>query len=84
MVLDAALLNTEHYKGKVEQPSLTLGVVAIGKEAFELPLTTVTSFTYKYIYIYIYIERERESESGKREEREEARRIVLKNTWNFP
>ena len=50
MVLDASLLNTQHYKvwikGKVEQSrnsssalSLHLGVVAIEKGAFELPST---------------------------------------------
>ena len=67
MVLDAALLNTQHYKvrikGKVEQskersstPTHTyLGVVAIEKGAFGFPLTIVANFTYIYIYIYIYI-----------------------------
>ena len=53
MVLDAALLNTQHHKvwikGKVEQFrewSSALGVVAIEKRAFELPSTTVANFTY--------------------------------------
>ena len=56
IVLDAALLNTQHYKvsimGKVKQSkegvalSLTLSVVAIEKEAFGLHLTIVTNFTY--------------------------------------
>ena len=56
MVLEAALLNTQHYKvrikGKVEQyregssaPPLLLGVVAIEKGAFESPSTTVANFT---------------------------------------
>ena len=53
MVLDAALLNTQHYKvkikGKVEQSkkrsSALPYVVAIEKEAFELPLTMVANFT---------------------------------------
>ena len=44
-VLDAALLNTHHYKvqikGKVEQSSR----VAIEKGAFGSPSTTVTKFT---------------------------------------
>ena len=57
MILDAALLNTQHYKirikGKVEQSRekrsalpLHLGVVAIEKWAFGLPSTKVTNFTY--------------------------------------
>ena len=55
MVLDAALLNTQHYKvrinGKVEQSrecSSALdyfGVVAIGKGAFGSPSTNVANFT---------------------------------------
>ena len=55
MVLDASLLNTEHYKvrikGKVEQStersstSLHLGVVAVEKEAVGSPLTMVADFT---------------------------------------
>ena len=56
MVLDASLLNTQHYKvrikGKVEQsrerssaPPLHLGVVAIEKGAFGLPSTMVAHFT---------------------------------------
>ena len=48
MVLDAALLNTHHYKvrikGKVEHPLLHLSVVAIEKEAFGSPSTKVTNF----------------------------------------
>ena len=63
MVLDDALLNTQHYmvriKGKVEQsmerssalPYNTC-VVAIEKGAFGLPSTKVANFT---LYIYIYI-----------------------------
>ena len=53
MVLDASLLNTQHYKvqikGKVEQsregvaPSLHLGVVAIEKGVFRSPLTMVAN-----------------------------------------
>ena len=50
MVLDAALLNTRHYKvrikGKVEQ---SRDVVAIAKGAFRSPLTKVANFTYLYI-----------------------------------
>ena len=55
MVLDASLLNTQHYKvrikGKVKQsgegvaPSPTIGVVAIEKGAFGLPSTMVANFT---------------------------------------
>ena len=56
IVLDAALLSTQHYKvmieGKVVQsrawssPPLHLGVVAIEKEAFGSPSTKVANFTY--------------------------------------
>ena len=56
MLLDAALLNTQHYKvwikGKVEQSRewssalLHLSVVAIERGAFRLPLTKVTNFTF--------------------------------------
>ena len=56
MVLDASLLNTQHYKvrikGKVElsregvAPSLHLGVVAIEKGAFGLPSTMVANFNF--------------------------------------
>ena len=58
-VLDATLLNTQHYKvwikGKVEQSrerSSALPytcVVAIEKGAFESPLTKVANFTYQLI-----------------------------------
>ena len=61
MVLDAALLNTQHYKvrikGKVEQfremrsTHLHLGVVVIEKKAFGSPSTKVANFTYLYIII---------------------------------
>ena len=60
MVFDDSLLNTQHYKGKVEQsregvaPPLHLGVVAIEKGAFGLPSTMVANFTFLLIYIYIY------------------------------
>ena len=60
MVLDASLLNTQHYKvrikGKVEQsregvaPSPTL--VAIEKGAFGLPSTVVANFTLLTLYYY--------------------------------
>ena len=63
MVLDTSLLNTQHYKvrinGKVEQsreielrPTLHPGVVAIERGAFWSPSTTVANF---FIYIYIYL-----------------------------
>ena len=53
MVLDASLLNTQHYKvwiqGKVElHPPLDLGVVAIEKGAFGYPSTMVSNFTYLF------------------------------------
>ena len=56
VVLDASLLNTQHYKvrikGKVEQcrewssTNQHLGVVAIQKGAFGSPSTTVAKFIY--------------------------------------
>ena len=57
-VLDAALLNTQHYKvgikGKVEQnqgiekhPPLHFGVVAIENGAFRSLSTMVANFTFK-------------------------------------
>ena len=60
MVLDAALLRTQHYKvgikGKVEQSwewciafPLHLGVVAIEKRAFGSPLIKIDNFTYLHI-----------------------------------
>ena len=60
MVLDAALLSTQHYKvrfkGKVGQSwerSRHLGVVAIEKGAFGPPSTKVANFTsYPYKTIY--------------------------------
>ena len=52
MVLDAALLSTQHYKvmikGKVEH----LSVVAIEKGAFRSPLTKVTNL---YLLLIIYL-----------------------------
>ena len=50
MVLDAILLNTQHYKirikGKVVQSrELNFGLVAIGKGAFRLSSTTDANFT---------------------------------------
>ena len=65
MVLDATLLNTQHYKvwikGKVKQFKkrsctlpLHLGVVAIEKGVFMLPSIIVTNFIYLLIYVYIY------------------------------
>ena len=64
MVLDSALLNTQHYKvrikGKVEQsrewssvPPLHLGIVAIEKGAFGSPSTKLANFTFYYIYICV-------------------------------
>ena len=62
MVLDASLLNTQHYKvrinGKVDQSrerSSTLGVVAIDKGAFQVALDNDLQLHLQYIYIYIYI-----------------------------
>ena len=63
MVLDASLLNTQHYKvrikGRKEEQSrerssalpLHLCVVVIEKGAFGSPSTTVTNFTYIYTHI---------------------------------
>ena len=58
MVLDAALLNTQHYKvrikGKMEQSrkrSSALGVVAIEKRAFGSPSTKIANFSYFTYYI---------------------------------
>ena len=65
VVLDASLINTQHYKvqikskwsytGKGERLLQYLGVLAIEKGAFGLPLTMVGQLIYIYIYIYIYI-----------------------------
>ena len=67
IVIGTSLLNTQQYKvrikGKGEQSRernnvlpLHLGVVAIEKRAFGLPLTTVANlYIYICIYIYIYI-----------------------------
>ena len=62
MVLDAALLNTQHYKvrikAKLEQsrdwkrPPLDLDVVAIENRAFGSTSAKVANFIYIYIYIY--------------------------------
>ena len=59
MVLDAALLNTQHYKvqikGKEEQSRekssapLHIDVEAIEKGAFGSPLITVANFTYLHL-----------------------------------
>ena len=73
MVLDATLLNMQHYKawikGKVKQskerssaPPLHLSVVAIEKGAFMSPSTTVTNFTLllyvcKYMWMRAYLSR---------------------------
>ena len=57
MVLGTLLLNTQHYKvrikgkaikGKEQRLPLHLDVVAIEKEPFGSPSTTVTKFTYYY------------------------------------
>ena len=63
MILDASLLNTQHYKvrikSKVKQSRewssflLHLGVVSMEKDAYWLPTTTAANFIYIYIYIYI-------------------------------
>ena len=66
MVLDAALLNTQHYKvrikGKVEKYRerssalpLHLHVVANEKGAFGTPSTTVANFTFFYIHMILYL-----------------------------
>ena len=65
MLLDAALLNTSHYKisikGNVEQSrewSITLGVVDIEKGAFESPSTMVAKFTYYLLPQWIRVDLE--------------------------
>ena len=66
MVLDASLLNTQHYKvrikGKVEKSwerssvlPLHLGVVAIEKGAFGSPSTMVANFTLLLLIIITII-----------------------------
>ena len=60
MVLDASLLNTQHYKvgikGKGEQSrkrssTLHLGIVAIEKGAFGPPSTTVANFIIWHVIV---------------------------------
>ena len=83
MVLNAILLNTQHYKvsikGKVEQsgewsraPHYTL---VVEKGAFWSPSTKVANYYHIYmcvcVYIYIYRERERERKKG-----------FLSKSWN--
>ena len=49
MVLDASLLNTQHYKVRIKGKVKYLGVVAIEKGAFGSPSTMVANFTYLFI-----------------------------------
>ena len=63
MVLDTALLNTQHYKvrikGKVELRSqLHHGVIVIEKGAFGSPSTKVTNFTCLEKIVLIFVLRE--------------------------
>ena len=63
MVLDASLLNTQHYKVQVKgnwsnsekgvAPPTHLGIVAIKKGNFGFLSITVGQLIYIYIYIYI-------------------------------
>ena len=60
MVLDTALLSTQHYKiwsipGKGVAPSLTPRCSSYRKLAFKLPSIKVANFTTFFIYILIYI-----------------------------
>ena len=62
MLLDASLLNTQHYKVciKGKHPPLHLSVVAIEKEAFGSPSTTVAKFALyiassNYFYLTLVI-----------------------------
>ena len=66
MILDASLLNTQHYKVRIKSiveqsregvaPSPTLGVVAIEKAAFGSLSTKITNFIFYFITpFYIYI-----------------------------
>ena len=52
MVLDATLLNTQHYKVGIKGkcPLLHLGVVANKKRTFGSPSTTVANLTFLYKY----------------------------------
>ena len=59
MVLNASLLNTQHYKvwikGKMELcPLLHLGVVAINKADFGSLSTTAANFTYLHTVKWLY------------------------------
>ena len=58
MVLDASLLNTQHYKvrikGKVEQSREGVAPSPIEKGAFGLPSTMVANFTY-FTYIRVCV-----------------------------
>ena len=61
MLLDASLLNTQHYKvrikgkwiipGKVKHPPLHLGAVDIEKGAFSLPSTMVSQLNLEDLWI---------------------------------
>ena len=64
--LDAALLNTQHYKVRIKceveqsrerskRPSQHLGVVVIEKGTFRLPLTKVTNFTFTFTLLKGYL-----------------------------
>ena len=46
MVVDAALLNTQHYKVYIKSKVEQSGIVAIKKRTFGSPSTKVTNFTY--------------------------------------
>ena len=92
MVLDSALLNTQHYKvrvkGKVEQSRkwsstpLHLDVVAIQKGAFGSPSTKGDNFTFFYMGIEFGFEKYA-MQIMKRRKRETAEEIELPNQENI-
>ena len=49
MVLDATLLNTQHYKVRVKWSNTEKGVAAIEKGVFGSPLTRIAKLTYLLI-----------------------------------
>ena len=68
MVLDAAMLNTQHYKVRIKGKFVQstewnsalpqhVGVVAFEKGAFVSPSTMVTNFNYLHCFKYFLINR---------------------------
>ena len=61
MVLDAALLKTQHYKVQIKGKV----AVAIEKGAFGSPSTKVVNFTYLHINIYVTSPHKSDAKQGK-------------------